>query len=1030
MQKNIHCRNSFFRRIIITILLFAPAVSIAHATTYHVGTGQTYPTLEDLRQDIDNGTIVWEEASTIVIHNADGTLTSPLNWWDTRVLLQGNAVISPADPDVQFIGASNSIIINSESLLFDGFVTGSYGGVIYADEIITVAGGTNVFSNNEAYFGGVFASGGVVFLNGNHTFWNNEAGEGGAIGSYYILFRDGVTLFTQNKANYGGAIMGDEIRFSGGENTFLGNTAQDFGGAIYGYKISMYGGKNVFTSNGAGEGGGAIFGDEIHFSGGENIFTDNGAIMYGGAIGGYKVSFLGGTNAFSNNVVGGSGGAIASDSEVSFFGGTNIFSNNSAFGVGMGQGGAIYSQDAVNFFGGTNSFIGNSADDAGGAIYGNEKVNIIGGANTFSYNVAIGAGSRGGAIYAHNNATLIASSGNLIFQNNYQNYDTTFYTGDRNAIYMENDGDDDILTLAAKGSNKILFYDPIESDSSRTNLTININGVDSDGDDIVDGTTDGTVLFDMYQSKIYGNTVVHGGTMQLTNRAIYGGGAANPLFQLKSGATLLTDVHSNEIQADHIVLENGSTLAFDMEGSQQNGITKNLILNESTASGFGQKVGAGNIELRNFRGVAVGKYQLADTNQSGAADASGHLLSGGAKMQLETEGGSNEELWLNIMSVYNFVDTPNLRRNSLVIANMLDADPAHPLYAQLNMLTESEMTTLIDQMPGDIFVNAQFAVADLRKEFNALLSSSYQKAINESERNSWAMRGQSPDELSNYFARRPGKKLSGLWATPTGSYINRSAPSGYYGYDLGNFGIAVGKSQQYCGDRVIGVAFGYDYSQISLQHVTQRDNMQSLDVALYGSRHGLCGRFTDWHVGYAKNWHDTKRFVGGSTAESDFHDNVFSFGITTGRHLGIWTPSIGVEMVQVWSPAHIETGSNMYSLAVSNSGYTSLEIPVGTRLAKTFTITSPRNHISLTPEFRMFWVPQLADQNSSMVTSFTSGSPQFVVDGGEFGWQHMRFGTGLAARFSNTFSASLNYDASVYSGQTRHVASASMMIRF
>jgi outer membrane autotransporter barrel domain len=114
-------------------------------------------------------------------------------------------------------------------------------------------------------------------------------------------------------------------------------------------------------------------------------------------------------------------------------------------------------------------------------------------------------------------------------------------------------------------------------------------------------------------------------------------------------------------------------------------------------------------------------------------------------------------------------------------------------------------------------------------------------------------------------------------------------------------------------------------------------------------------------------------------------------------------------------------------LNVNRSSYTSLELPIGTRLSKTF---CKDYGFDLTPELRAFWVPQLGDHSSNMRTSFVSGGSDFLVDSGKFGWQHLRFGTGITAKLNNSLSASLNYDAAIYPGQTRHLAAASMTIRF
>ena len=339
--------------------------------------------------------------------------------------------------------------------------------------------------------------------------------------------------------------------------------------------------------------------------------------------------------------------------------------------------------------------------------------------------------------------------------------------------------------------------------------------------------------------------------------------------------------------------------------------------------------------------------------------------------------------------------------------------------------SEAEMVALINQMPGDIFANAQFAAADLRKEFNAMLPT-HRDFWDQCQMPSYVFCGQNPERAAS-AAKRNLRTRSNMWATPTGLYATRNTHARYYDYDIGSTGLAFGKTWQLNNNRMIGIAFGYDYARVEMQGVAQNDDMQSFDLAIYGGKHELRGDFTDWHIGYAKNGHDTKRIVGGTINESNYHDNVFSFGITTGRHIGIWTPSIGVEAIQVWSPAHTEFGGSIYSLNVNRSRYTSLEIPIGTRLSKTL---HRRCGADLTPELRAFWVPQLGDTSSSMRASFASGGSDFLVDSGKFGGSHGRFGAGLTFKFKNSLSASVNYDAAVYTGQTRQIATTSMTLRF
>ena len=685
-------------------------------------------------------------------------------------------------------------------------------------------------------------------------------------------------------------------------------------------------------------------------------------------------------------------GAIGSNGKTNFV-------NNQAI-----RGGAIISDDAVNILGGTNTFINNRATNTGpfgggGAIHG-RYVTISGGTNTFLDNTAE---TLGGAIFAYRDVTLIADGGNITFQGNKHGTSPV-----PNAIYVDNDGGGNTLALAAVSGRSILFYDPIESNSAEPDLTIAINNSPN---------YTGTILFDGSQtggaqSNVYGNTTVYNGTMQLTNRAIYSNTSALGnwgTFTLDNNATLLSDVHFNEIIADNITLDPGSILAFDMAGAQINGTTKNLTL---TGAAFTGQAGANNIELRNFRGLAIGEYQLAETNVANTTADTGQLLSGVSKMNLESRV-SNQELWLNVMDVYGFSDTPNLRPNSLNIAEMLDANPTHTLYTQLNWLTESEATDLLNQLPGDVYANAQLAVTDLRKGFNGLLPTGKNVFGEYVAPFSDSYRGQNPESV----VQRNFRAANNIWATPTGRYATRNSHGGYYGYDLGNVGIVLGKSWQLGHCRHIGLAVGYDYANLDMRGINQNDEIQALNFAVYGG-YNTQDTFFDYQIGFGKNWHGTSRNFG--TAHYD--DNVLSASAMLGRNCGVFLPSLGVEVIQVRTSAFEESGG-IFALRTAKSDYMSIELPIGSRLTKTYRGV-------LTPELRAFWVPQLGDQSSSVTTSFASGSPNFLVDSGDFGWQHLRLGTGLTAKFNHCWSGSLNYDAALYEGTTRQVLSASLIARF
>ena len=364
---------------------------------------------------------------------------------------------------------------------------------------------------------------------------------------------------------------------------------------------------------------------------------------------------------------------------------------------------------------------------------------------------------------------------------------------------------------------------------------------------------------------------------------------------------------------------------------------------------------------------------------------------------------------------------PNVTPIASVLDSFRDANLSNPFmdaFVGLGGVENPEaLRVVMNQFPGDVFAAGQLAAAELQGAFNGLLPT-YQNGY-----------GNYVTPMADTFRGqtcRPKNYRNEYWASPTGRWVERGAQSGYYGYDLANFGIAFGVSRKINSRNHIGIAFGYDCAKLDMNSISQKDEMNSLHVATYGG-YVDSGRFFDWHLGYGKNFHETDRrivvgsFLGNPHAKYD--DNILSAGMMYGRRFGAFLPSVGVEFVQIWTPAFSESGGNGSDLRGLKSDYISLEVPVGFRLRNTY-----KNF--LTPEFRTFWVPQLCDDRSGVGTAFVAGGSEFVVETGDLGWQHGRIGGGLNARLSSCVDASLNYDASIYSGHTRQTASGTITVRF
>ena len=375
--------------------------------------------------------------------------------------------------------------------------------------------GLTIAMGHWTFTGGALDGGGILF-----------SGDGGIAFDSRVLTQR-ITVEPSMTASIG-AIAGHTLTFSG-----MGGSAM-YGGAICGKPgtVVSLNGNLIFNGNRAQSEGGAIYSDTVTL-GGTSSFTANSAGSYGGAIYGNNITFNDGTSSFTGN--------------------------------SAGKGGAIYSNNTVTL-GGESSFIANSTEYEGGAIYAlsDATLTAVGGNIAFTGNAA---GGEGGAVYADENATLTAAGGDIAFSGN------TDATGP-NALYLNNGNNSGTLTLAAKSGRSILFYDPIASDSTSTNLTITIN---PDADD------SGAVRLDTHQSAVYGSTTVGNGTLALTGGASYGAAANTGSFTLAAGARLSADAAGGTVNAGDITLKGGSTTAVDISDGKLLTVNGNITINNGAA---------------------------------------------------------------------------------------------------------------------------------------------------------------------------------------------------------------------------------------------------------------------------------------------------------------------------------------------------------------------------------------------------------------------------------------------------------------
>jgi uncharacterized protein with beta-barrel porin domain len=231
----------------------------------------------------------------------------------------------------------------------------------------------------------------------------------------------------------------------------------------------------------------------------------------------------------------------------------------------------------------------------------------------------------------------------------------------------------------------------------------------------------------------------------------------------------------------------------------------------------------------------------------------------------------------------------------------------------------------------------------------------------------------------------------------------------------------------------IGGAFGYDNTYQNFNTLPASNRSDVFRSAIYGGW-AKNNTYFDGHVGYTKNWHQTRRDITflNATARSKYHDDMLSAGVEFGHRFRFGgtnlTPSIGLHRIHLSSPGVTESGAGDANLHVRSESYDSIRMPVGAKVARSFL----SKHVVLTPELRAYYVREFADSSMWAVASFDKvRSVSFLSESGDWGRDSGRFDVGLqASSFADRLHASIDYDYEVYRHTSTSVLGATVGVRW
>src|SRR5580765_4519946 len=421
--------------------------------------------------------------------------------------------------------------------------------------IIVVRDGSNKVLNIDG------GAAGVTFQ-GNHGL----ADQPGVVGIYAnntLNFTGKVSFVDNWTGNYGGAITmfestGQKMTFAG-ETTFKNNHTSVHGGAV-----DFWGGGSVMTFNGP-----VTFQGNYVYGASSNSanypYHITGRNSRGGALHiGYPNTGSNNINMTTNDVAlfdgnyviepkttntSALGGAINADalgqnySYVINLAGPTILRNNYTYSVnGSGFGGAVY------YASGSNGSFTLGSGPSGSSVTNNYAKTL------------------GGAIYqVSGNINLSANGGDITFQGNRQAASFTSIggglfapvtgSGSPNAIYLNgNVANSGSLNMDAGAGNAIHFYDPIATRSGAS-VTIKKTGAGS----VIFHGNSSSPGDPLYNSAVYVNTTVDGGTFALTDKVTYGL-TTSGTFTVNTGGTV-QGADGSTLAAARISINAGGSVA-------------------------------------------------------------------------------------------------------------------------------------------------------------------------------------------------------------------------------------------------------------------------------------------------------------------------------------------------------------------------------------------------------------------------------------------------------------------------------------
>ncbi|MFI8225271.1 autotransporter outer membrane beta-barrel domain-containing protein [Pseudomonas sp. NPDC085632] len=318
------------------------------------------------------------------------------------------------------------------------------------------------------------------------------------------------------------------------------------------------------------------------------------------------------------------------------------------------------------------------------------------------------------------------------------------------------------------------------------------------------------------------------------------------------------------------------------------------------------------------------------------------------------------------------------KSQEVLTQNTLDAGGSPNAASALVGLSASLMSRLDEQDP----VFQAFANAGTDTQLARLaetLSPDVSRGVLHAATNSQTLVSDVINDRANRARTVTGSLAKGVWLQALSSDADQDARRGVAGYDADSHGIAVGADGQLNADTSVGLAYSYLDTDVK-SDLGSKTKVTGHALTVYSNwLHD--NWFVDASLMYGWNDNESKRYIAGTRAKSDYDSDVFGVSALAGYTLRltpgvVLEPQVGARYANVGMDSYREKGSSA-ALNVGSQRYEVGEMGFGARLAADFALGTG----SLEPEAKvMAWHDVIGDKVATS-SSFVLGGDSFTSRG-------------------------------------------------